>query len=107
MSLDFSLRKVEEHEVYSRNITHNLTKMASEAGLYECLWHPFKNGYEKGSDIIDKLKEGLKLLRADRDKYQKLNPENGWGDYYGFIAFVEGILEAVEEHPDARLCAHI
>lgn len=30
----------ESNEVYSANITHNLGRMAAEAGIYEALWRP-------------------------------------------------------------------
>ena len=30
-------------ELFSSNITHNLSKMAEEAGIYTALWHPYLN----------------------------------------------------------------
>ncbi len=40
MSLDVHLEDENGNDLYWRNITHNLTTMASTAGLYECLWRP-------------------------------------------------------------------
>ena len=37
MSLDVTLRDDAGDELYRRNITHNLGKMAQEAGIYKCL----------------------------------------------------------------------
>lgn len=37
------------------------------------------------------------------DKFKKLNPANGWGDYDGLLAFVAAYLEACMEHPDATV----
>jgi hypothetical protein len=107
MSLDFSLHKVEEHEVYSRNITHNLNKMAVEAGIYECLWRPSEHGFSKAEDIILPLEKGLNDMKLYPGKYEDLNPTNGWGCYKDFVAFVEDVLNNAREHPDARIDANI
>ena len=40
MSLDIDLIETSPHSVFDANITHNLGKMAGEAGIYEALWHP-------------------------------------------------------------------
>ena len=42
-------------EVYGANITHNLGKMAAEAGIYEALWRPYqlKEGYDIPEDEYD------------------------------------------------------
>ena len=43
-------------EVYNSNITHNLNKMAAEAGIYRLLWYPEEEDltflYEKGLSYI-------------------------------------------------------
>lgn len=101
MSLDFSLYAMRETEVFERNITHNLTGMAREAGIYEVLWRPTKG--TKAKDIISVLADGLTLLREDRERFEKFNPENGWGDYDGFVEAVSKILTACKENPDARV----
>lgn len=41
------------------------------------------------------------LFIKDPARFKKLNPENGWGDYKGFIEFVRAYLEACSENPDA------
>ena len=40
MSLDVWLNAVVKTQVFSANITHNLGKMADEAGIYKALWRP-------------------------------------------------------------------
>ena len=45
----------ESDYVYSANITHNLTKMADEAGIYECLWRPEEIGITKAGQLIEPL----------------------------------------------------
>ena len=104
MSLDVYLRiKTQKSEVtvYHDNITHNLGKMAGEAGLYKVLWRPDENGYKRAEQIIPVLRDGLALLGSDPQRLLAFNPENGWGDYYGLVDFVKEYLEACEEFPEA------
>jgi hypothetical protein len=90
-------------EVYSANITHNLNHMAAEAGIYQALWRPEEIGLTKASQLIEPLRAGLKLLRNDPERFEKLNPDNGWGNYEGLVRFVENYLEACEKYPDAEI----
>lgn len=114
MSLDIYLRNTktitckcgEVHEletelVYDCNITHNLTPMASEAGIYEALWRPEEINATKASDIIDLLESGLSKMKANRKHFEYFNASNGWGTYSTFVPFVEKYLEACKEYPNA------
>ena len=103
MSLDVYLKKVMPTEIYSDNITHNLNKMAAEAGVYEALWRPDEHGYTHARDIIPILEEGLAKLRANPEHYEQFNPANGWGSYVGLVAFVRDYLNACKENPDATV----
>lgn len=101
MSLDVMLTAVGQTEVYSSNITHNLGKMAREAGIYEHLWRPEEIGVAKAAQLIKPLEEGLELLKREREHFEKFNAPNGWGMYEHFVPFVERYLEACRENPDA------
>lgn len=90
-----------EQEVFCQNITHNLNKMAFEAGVYEAMWRPEEKGWSKAKDIAPVLELGLERLLADPDKYKALNPQNGWGNYDGLVAFVIAYLEACKEYPES------
>lgn len=103
MSLDVSLIAMRPTEVYTNNITHNLNKMATEAGIYKHLWRPEEIGITKAEELIMPLMEGLKLLKNDPARFKKLNPENGWGSYEGLIDFIENYLEACVKNPDATI----
>lgn len=115
--------------LYSANITHNLGRMASEAGIYEALWRPGEmldpelsarmrveadanrwgavRELEKllpvvrAAHLIDPLRSGLELLRSDRQRFEKFNAPNGWGLYQHFVPFVEKYLAACQEHQEA------
>jgi hypothetical protein len=87
--------------VYSGNITHNLVKMASAAGIYEPLWRPEENRYRHAWQLIAPLEEGLAKLKEWPDTYRVFNPENGWGNYEVFVEFVESYLAACKKYPEA------
>lgn len=93
----------ETDEVFSRNITHNLGKMADAAGVYYALWRPDEIGITKASQLVEPLTKGLAILRANPNEYRKYNPSNGWGNYEGLVAFVVAYLSACEEYPDAEV----
>lgn len=101
MSLDVFLTKVMPTEVYWRNITHNLNRMATEAGIYKELWRPDEIGITKAAQLIEPLTKGLELLRSDPERFRAFNPENGWGSYEGLCNFVESYLAACRAEPDA------
>lgn len=103
MSLDVTLSELRVTEVYSSNITHNLGAMAEEAGIYKHLWRPEELGISKAFDLIKPLEAGLATLRADPEKFEKLNAPNGWGKYEHFVPFVEKYLEACKESPNAEI----
>ena len=116
------LIKTKEKRVYSSNITHNLGKMADNAGLYEALWRPYMmcDGYIKSDDydkeyefeskqvilakmLIEKVEKGLKQLKSNPEYYKTFDSPNGWGIYEHFVPFVENYLNALKEYPNARV----
>jgi len=103
MSLDVSLIKVQSVEVYTRNITHNLTEMAEAAGIYHHLWRPEEIGITTAQQLIEPLQKGLEQLRTLPETYRQYNPSNGWGSYEGLIEFLEEYLAACEQYPDAKV----
>ena len=92
--------------LYWANITHNLSKMANQAGLYTALWRPEEAGFETAKDITGILEEGLTRLKRDPDFFRVYNPPNGWGNYDGLVRFVENYLEACRKYPDAKIRAY-
>ena len=91
----------DDEQVYWANITHNLCKMAGEAGIYEALWRPEEIGKTKAGEIVELLEKGLSDLKARPEHFEKYNSPNGWGMYEHFVPFVEKYLEACKEYPDA------
>lgn len=93
----------ETEQVYWANITHNLIKMATQAGIFEVLWKPEEIGKIKASEIIEVLEKGLSDLKARPEYFEKFNASNGWGMYKHFVPFVEKYLEACKMYPDANI----
>lgn len=90
-------------DVYWRNITHNLGRMADAAGLYAPMWRPDEHGWTHARDLIEPLRDGLAALQADPDRFKAFNPENGWGDYDGLLDFATSYLAACMKWPDAEV----
>jgi hypothetical protein len=103
MRLDIYLTAIRPTQVYWDQITHNLGKMASAAGLYEVLWRPEELKITLAGDLIPLLEHGLLTLKASPEQFKVYNPENGWGSYDNLIVFVETYLEACRDNPDAEI----
>jgi hypothetical protein len=101
MSLDVYLYDEAGEELYWRNITHNLGKMASEAGIYECLWRPDEHGITHARQIIEPLTAGVVLLATQKTRFEEFNAPNGWGMWEHFLPFCADYLQACRDHPDA------
>ena len=106
MSLGFYLQyEIDENEieVFDSNITHNLGKMAKEAGIYEALWHPDRINAVYAKDIVNILYKGYCELNCNPEKYEHFNAPNGWGTYEHFLPFVEEVHNACMKYPNAKI----
>ena len=103
MSLDVYLERVQQCTVFDYNITHNLGKMASEAGLYLPLWRPEEVPVTTAGDLVPLLRAGLERLEAEPDRFRAWDAPNGWGKYEHLVEFVRRYLAACEEFPDATV----
>ena len=101
MSLDVYLKVMRPITIYSQNITHNLNKMASEAGIYEHLWRPEEIGITKAGQLVEPLRAGLALLVQEPERFKALTPPNGWGTYEGLIDFLTEYIGVCEENQEA------
>ena len=84
--------------VFDSNITHNLTTMAHECGLYTPLWD---SDGSIGGQLIQSVTDGLMELQSKPEHYKTFNPANGWGDYGGLVSFAQSFLLACIAYPDA------
>lgn len=98
---------IETTEVFSRNITHNLIRMAAATGLYEALWRPTDCDLTEARQLIVPLQTGLRTLEAAPEKWRKFDAPNGWGRYEHFVAFVAAVLQACRDYPDAKVSVSV
>jgi hypothetical protein len=109
MSLTVNLMVPKPVSIYDNNITHNLSKMASEVKLsngltlYDVLWRPDEHELELAEDIAELLDEGWNILQSEPDRFRQFNPENGWGNYDNLCRFVYEYRTACWEEPDASI----
>lgn len=92
-------------KLYRANITHNLGKMAIEAGIYEYCWRPGEVGVTKAKQLIEPLLDGIELMESDPKRFKEFDPSNGWGTYDNFIPWLRNYLEACQRYPDSNVNA--
>ena len=90
-------------EGYSANITHNLNKMADEAGIYGVVWSPEENGVAHARQLIQPLRKALAMMKAEPERFKQHDALNGWGTYAQFLPWLELYLAACEQTPDATI----
>ena len=90
-------------EVYTANITHNLSEMANKAGIYKYLWRPEEINCNKARHLIQVLKIGLANLKNRPDYFKQFDSPDGWGLYVHFVPFVEEYLNACIKYPNAKI----
>ena len=101
MSLDVYLTDANGEEVYSANITHNLNKMASEAGIYKCLWYPDEIGITHAKQLIEPLTAGVAKMATEKAHFEQYNAANGWGTWTNFVPWCARYLQACKDYPEA------
>lgn len=103
MSLDIYLQDVDGSYVFEYNITHNLGKMAKEAGLYEALWHPEYLQIAEAGKLIPLIQNGILFMVQNMQHCKTLSPSNGWGTYEGLLHFAGQYLTACKNYPNAKI----
>jgi hypothetical protein len=103
MSLDISLVAVRPTTVFDANYTHNATDMARAAGIYYAVWRPDEVGFTKAGHLIPFLKNGIRIMEYNPERFIALQPANGWGSFETFLPWVKNLLRACEENPDADI----
>lgn len=89
--------------IFESNITHNLNKMADEAGIYGIVWRPEENGIKKAGQLVEPLRRAISKMKEDPDRFKKHNASNGWGLYEHFLPWLEKYLAACELAPNTTV----
>ena len=109
MSLDVSLMVLNPMPIHAENITHNLSKMASqvhitsELTLRDVLWEPKEHGFVYAKDIAEHLDVAFNILLSEPNFYKQFNPENGWGNYDNLVTFVYNYRNKCWDFPDSLI----
>jgi hypothetical protein len=90
-------------QVFEKNITHNLGKMAEQAGFYKQLWRPEETDVVTASHLGHHIEKGIVELESKPDHYRQFSATNGWGTYDQFIPWLKELLQACKDYPDARI----
>jgi hypothetical protein len=97
VSLDISLSAVIETTVVSKNITHNLTRMWQEAGIYDALYN---SKGKTAKEVLPTLEDGLKLMISDPERFKKFDSDNGWGLYKNALPWLAELVVEFKQYPD-------
>lgn len=86
-------------EIASFNYTYNVSRMwyaiyPEDKGMV------FIEGM-KAFEAQVKLSIAIAALRERKEEMIKLNPPNGWGDYEGFLAFLNELVSIGISNPNA------
>ena len=101
--LERALARNRTEYAYDANITHNLGKMAKEAGIYEACWHPDRINVTHAYQLIPLLSAGIELMKSDPVRFKAFDADNGWGTYVQFLPWLEKYLAACKEYPSAKV----
>lgn len=90
------------HSIGEWNLTYNLSPMLWEAGFAG--WQDVVGKVEPiptGKSVVAAMEPVLAELRSDPEKYQAMNPPNGWGTYEIAVEVLADCIDSLREHPDA------
>ena len=90
-------------EVYHANITHNVNKMAIEAGIYMEVWRPEECEVTHARQLIEPLSAAIRLMVAEPERFEKHDDEQGRGTYEQFLPWLTLYHCACVENPDATV----
>lgn len=105
MSLDFYIvdegkASGKEIELFSKNITHNISPMWRKAEIFDEL---YESDGKQPKEIVEQLEQGLFMMQINSEDYKLLNPKNGWGNYEYAIKFLSQVIEACKLYPEAKI----
>lgn len=86
-----------------RNYTSNVSRM----------WYDAIGADKTLGDLIDEnptpaallpyVECGIVAMKADPEKYRAMNPDNGWGNYEGALAYLEWLAQGCRDYPGAEV----
>lgn len=97
MSWDITLTEGQKEVADIGNYTSNVASMYKKAmGKTMSDFHGMVAG-----DIISEILKGFDRMTTSSIEYVLLEPENGWGNYYGAVEYLHKLVRACKENPAA------
>lgn len=100
MSLDIYFQQVQLTDVARENITHNVSNMWREAGIYDLLYN---SEDVLAKDIIEGLETGYLDMKNRPAHYSQFNSDNGWGTYPDALDFLKRVISDCYEFPESTI----
>lgn len=97
MSLDIRLIAKIETIVVDKNITHNLSAMWKEAGIYDALYN---SDGKIASSVLPILEEGLNQMISYPSRFKQFDSPNGWGTYKHAVRWLSELIVSFKEYPN-------
>ena len=112
MSLDFELTIEADvgnkdpyvAEIFSSIYINSVIPMWKKAGVYDCL---YKSSGKQAKSIVGKLELGIQEMINYKEDYIKLNPKNGWGEYYSALEFLKEVCENCKKYPKSIIFSDV
>ena len=54
-----------------------------------------------GKNALEHLEKAISKMKRNPEKYNEMNPKNGWGDFAGALLFLEIIMDDCINNPKA------
>lgn len=90
----------ERVEHFTANITHNLSRMWSQAGIWEAL---YESDGKTAADILPALEVGCDYMLEHPDECRAHDARNGWGTYKDALPWLQRLIEACRRYPKAEI----
>lgn len=85
--------------VYERNATFNYVPIFREA--LGCEFRDLDG--QKGAEVLKRLRRAVQDITEHPERYEALEPENGWGTVEDALAVLREMLQTCEAYADSEI----
>lgn len=85
-------------QVFESNYTSNMGAAWREAGI---AIHDWQN--KRAGEVLAELDAGIEAIEADRDRFKRHEPVNGWGSVSSMLTWLNAMADAFRENPNAMI----
>jgi hypothetical protein len=88
---------------YTFNVSTMFYKAFEKSGGNWKSFHDYESINKTCKEAIPELVNAITEMENNKEEYERLNPENGWGDYEGALEFLKKILKDCKKFPYGRI----